>query len=247
MRADEQRFRSQLEALSPGLREKIRDERKAQLSPEELAAFSTTKNAQEMIPDELAAYTRAFHKLTVTDMDLAEAMPPEVRPKARYYAMRSSESNVLSDRIASYAMIVNYEYWRTRCEVEQSKITADARRYMMMADQAAERGDPEGAREQYELAWDEWVQIFEDYPQLVNDVMAEDLQEVIFRYKLVLDQLDIPFPKDFKLQILVPERMSGPPDGKPPASRPPGDPEGRAPKSEPAAEKAKEADKVGGE
>ena len=33
--------------------------------------------------------------------------------------------------------------------------------------------------------------------------MADDLKEVITRYKLVLDQLDEEFPRDFKLQILV--------------------------------------------
>ena len=33
--------------------------------------------------------------------------------------------------------------------------------------------------------------------------MADDLKEVIIRYKLVLDQLDEEFPRDFKLQILV--------------------------------------------
>ena len=109
--------------------------------------------------------------------------------------------------------MVNYEYWKTRCEVEQSKVTADARRYMMFGDDAAEKGDPEGAREWYEKAWDEWVKIFDDYPQLIKDEMAEDLNDVIIRYKGVLDQLDEPFPRDFKLQELVDYHQSdeGPP------------------------------------
>jgi len=53
------------------------------------------------------------------------------------------------------------------------------------------------------MAWDEWARIFEQYPQLVDDEMGEDLREVILRYKLVLDQLDEEFPEDFKLQMLM--------------------------------------------
>ena len=65
------------------------------------------------------------------------------------------------------------------------------------------------------MAWDEWAKIFEQYPQLIKDEMADDLREVINRYKRVLDQLDEEFPRDFKLQILVQEKEKevGPPAG----------------------------------
>jgi hypothetical protein len=103
--------------------------------------------------------------------------------------------------------------------VEQSQITADARRFMLFGDQAAERGDPEGAREEYEKAWSEWAQIFEAHPDLVHDAMADDLKEAIGRYELVLDQLDEKFPEDFPLKTLrerdeIPEEFRGalPPD-----------------------------------
>ena len=124
----------------------------------------------------MAAYGRAFGKLTVSDMEVAEAMPPELRAKALNYARRASEANAhWRPHFGLLREIVNYSYWKTRCEVESSKTTADARRYMMLADQAGEKGDPEGAKKQYELAWDEWVKIFEQYPQLVDDEMADRL------------------------------------------------------------------------
>lgn len=241
VRNDEKRFREKLEALAPDLREEIRRQRRETLTPEELAAFESTKSPQQWTEDEMAAYSRAYSKLTVSDLDLADAMPSDLRAQARYYAMQATETAVLSDRVSAYATVVNYDYWKTRCEVEQSKVTADARRYMMFADQAAERGDPEGARAEYEKAWTEWAQIFTQYPQLINDTMADDLNEVIFRYKLVLDQLDEEFPRDFKLQMLmnqddeqarkfpglIPER-EGLPESTPPAEPdrdPPGDDE----------------------
>jgi hypothetical protein len=202
-REEEKSVGDKLEALSPGLREKVREERYPTLTPEERTVLEARKPAGEMSEDEMAAYARAFRKLTVSDIEVAQAMPPELRAKALNYARRASEINELGNHTSAYSEIVNYSYWKTRCEVESSTTTVDARRYMRLADQAGEKGDPEGAKKQYELAWDEWVKIFEQYPQLVDDDMAEGLQEVIFRYKLVLDQLDEEFPKDFKLQMLA--------------------------------------------
>ncbi|MHB0956969.1 MAG: hypothetical protein ACYC0X_13605 [Pirellulaceae bacterium] len=223
LRDDALRAREKLEALAPGLREKLVEERKATLSPEELASLDGPPRSQGPQMDEavMAAYTRAYQKMTVTDMDLAEAMPEELQAKARYFAMQSSEASLISERTASYASIVNYDYWKTRCEVESSKITEDARRYMWLGDQAGEAGNPEGAKEQYELAWNEWAQVFDEYRELLEDDMAEDLKEVIVRYKLVLDQLDEEFPADFPLQSLL-EQAEPNPDAMPPGGPPPG-------------------------
>ena len=202
LQAEEQRMRAKLEELSPGLREKIREERRAALTPDQRAVWENRKNMVDLSPDAMAAFREAFARLTVTDLDVAAALPDQLRARAIYFAMRATEANGLADRTSSYAGIVNYDYWKTRCEVEQSKVTADARRFTMLADRAADGGDPEGARGYYEQAWNEWVQIFEKYPQLLDDVMAEDLKPAVFRYKLVLDQLDEEFPKDFKLKML---------------------------------------------
>jgi hypothetical protein len=196
-------LRDQLEKLSPELREQVREERHAKLSPEEQTAFDSKKSPGEMSEDEQAAYRQAFQKLTVSDMDVAQAMPTELRAKALSLARRATETAEIADHTTSYSDIVNYAYWKTRCEVESKKTTADARRFMTLGDQEGEKGNPEGAKEQYELAWDEWAAIFEQYPQLVDDEMALDLKEVILRYKLVLDQLDEEFPTDFKLQVLL--------------------------------------------
>jgi hypothetical protein len=195
---------AKLEAMAPGLREKIRAERKEKLAPEERVAFDTyEERKRQLTEDEAAAFSRAYEKLTVTDMDLAEAMPEELRATARAYAMQAMQSSILGERTGSYATIVNYDYWKTRSEVEASKVTADARRFMMLADQKRAGAAPEEAKELYEQAWTEWAKILEQYPQLVERDLADDLKEVILRYKLVLDQLDEEFPKDFKLQVLA--------------------------------------------
>jgi hypothetical protein len=154
-------------------------------------------------------------------------MPKELRAKALRLARLAFESAEVADHTETYAGIVNYAYWKTRCEVEANRITTDARRYMMLADQFGAEANPEKAKEQYELAWDEWAKIFELYPQLVHDEMGDDLYEVIIRYRLVLDQLDEEFPENFKLEMIMKareeEKDSMPPDGAtsapPPASQ----------------------------
>jgi hypothetical protein len=201
-------MQEKLEALAPGLREKVRERRLASLSPEERAAWESDKSVDMMSQSEQAARGSAFRKLTVTDQDVAEEVPEDQRAAARSYAVQAGEASVYVERIESYRTQVNYEYWNTRCEVEADDTTAAARRYMRLADRAAEELKPETAREQYELAWDEWVKIFDEHPELVSDVMAEDLAEVIGRYKLVLDQLDEEFPDPFKLQMLVDEHAN---------------------------------------
>ncbi len=198
-------MRAKLEELSPGLREKLREDRQAKLPAEDLAVYETVKAGGVASEKDMETARRVYQKLIVTDLEVAEAMPEELLPKARSFAIRSAEADVYVERISSYSSIVNYEYWATRCEVEQSKVTADARRYMMLADQEAAIANPEGARDYYVKAWDEWAKVFEQYPMLIHDTMAEDLHDVILRYKAVLDQLDEEFPKDFKLQMLLDE------------------------------------------
>ncbi len=210
LREQEQRMRARLEALEPGLREVIRKKRRKTLSPLEEKIFYGDKKIQEMSAEDVEALQSAQATLTVTDMDVADALPDNLRAKGRYFARQSGEANVMSDRVSAYRGIVNYEYWATRSEVESSKTTADARRLMRLGDQEAKKANPDKARKLYEAAWDEWDKIFKKYPQLVQDVMGEDLKEVIMRYRLVLDQLDEEFPEDFKLKILMPEEPEEP-------------------------------------
>jgi len=109
-----------------------------------------------------------------------------------------------------YRDIVNFEYWRTRAEVEQTTHAIKAREYVFEADRLfREESDFEGSRMLYERAWDLWAVIFEVYPELLEDTTAEELMESVKRYREVLAQLDEPnlnehhLPRDFPLMKLV--------------------------------------------
>ncbi len=203
------RYREELEALSPGLREKVRAERESRLSDRERRIMNT-KDFGELTQEDLNVASGMAEKMTVTDFDVAEALPDDLKVKGRQLAVRAAEADTLCDHISSYGTIVNYQYWKRRCETEQAEETANARRFMMLADRDAETGNPDGAREKYEKAWEIWAKIFETHPDLVDHAMASDLNEVIFRYKLVLEQLDEEFPEDFILKMLIEDYDPGP-------------------------------------
>jgi hypothetical protein len=199
-----QKMLAKLEALDPQLREKIREGKKSELVPEELAAIETDRPAEELSGQELAARSNALRKLVVSNMEVAEAMPADKRVQARSYATQADEAEAYASRINAYRTQVNYEYWITRCDVEADETTGNARRFMRLADQEADKLNPEGARELYEQAWDEWAKIFAAHPQLEEDIMLDELEEEFTAYRRVLDQLDEEFvPSEFKLQKLV--------------------------------------------
>jgi hypothetical protein len=197
------RYRGELEELSGGLREKIREERRAKLSDQEAEAFELLKKGVKLSTEMSTIAAQAYGKLTVTDFDVVERLPDDLKVQGRVLAARAEEADTLASRTSSYGDVVNYHYWKRRCEIEQAADTADARRFMMLGDRAAKDGDPDGARENYEKSWVIWAEILKKYPELVDDVMADDLRDVIHRYKLVLDQLDEEFPEEFILKVLV--------------------------------------------
>jgi hypothetical protein len=81
--ADEKAMLDKLEALAPGLREKIRDERRQQLTKQQQDLVENEKPLDALSPDEYMLMREAFDKLQVSDQDVADRVPEEQRAKAR--------------------------------------------------------------------------------------------------------------------------------------------------------------------
>jgi hypothetical protein len=112
--------------------------------------------------------------------------------------------------IARNRQIVNFEYWRTRCDAERTKLALDARRNVYEADRLFASGEKfNEARKQYEEAWTAWAQIFKDHPPLMDNAEAQDLIESIGHYRDLLNQLDEKFPADFVLNELLDHHAEG--------------------------------------
>lgn len=98
--------------------------------------------------------------------------------------------------IDRYRDIVNFDYWNTRCQSEQSDAALRAHQYQTSARQAFEVDAALGkAQEDYARCLENWRLVLEAYPLLADDdLTAEDLIEVIKKYRDVQLVLSDEFP-----------------------------------------------------
>ncbi len=202
--ADVERLKQELETLSGVTFEQIVQEKRATLKPEAREALDTPE-AERNTQQHTWAY-ESMQKILVAPSEVAERAPSAQQPEAERLASAIADLQLLADRIDRYRNIVNYDYWKTRCEVEMTELADQARQLVHDADRlrdaaqlvATSDGTP-GAKEQYEAAWKAWAELFAKYPDLKDDLIAEELVEPIRRYEDVLNQLDERLPEDFVL------------------------------------------------
>ncbi len=97
---------------------------------------------------------------------------------------------------------INYPYWETLTQAEQEERTVNARRLVFEAKEAlSKEGRLERAIELYEQSFQQWAEIFDDYPILVIDTSAEDLYESVQEYMKAIDSNEL--PEDFPLRTFV--------------------------------------------
>lgn len=182
-----------LENLALGLKAKLEAERKAALTDEERRLLAMDR--ADLEGNEYDIAVQAEEKITVTPQDIIPLIDdPEQRRQAKVLSNRIIQAKAYSTTIRRYRDVVNFLYWRTRCEVEQEDRAIQGRKFLWEANKSYEDADLIGAVEQYDEAWKRWATIHRDYPVLADDVTAEDLVDAIKRYRNVLTQLDREFP-----------------------------------------------------
>lgn len=233
-----QRLEKDLAVLTPGVKQRIRDERLATLSDEERAVYVETPEEMEnrhFTEKELTLHYKVQQIMKISDAEIAENAPSEQREKSRRLVRKLNDARTLMDRIGRYREQVNYDYWRTRCEAEQTDTAANARENMYLAEKYLDDAMLEDARKHFDLAWDLWYELFEQFPALKSDLSSEDLEQPAKLYMVMLGQLGEDIAPDFKLRWLLEEaaynsgqmRGSDYPPGSPeaaanPADAPPG-------------------------
>jgi hypothetical protein len=196
------RLVEELKALVPTARDEIRAEKITTLSPDEREALDVGYG----IPDDQLQYQlfmQAGQKVSVSYLEMAERAPAEVRAKAHRLAVTAKAAETTVDRIERYRDNVNFDYWRTRCRVEQLPETVKARRHIYQANQFMDEVLLDEARHEYEEAWVEWDSLLVRNPDLMRQLTADDLLEDVLRYLTLLDQLDETLPEDFALRRLL--------------------------------------------
>lgn len=227
-------IRQELDELAPGERKRLIAQRRAPFSSEELEAVDTPYLSRTDQQHELAGPISA--KLTVTDQEIFELVPSGQRAAARRILARLEHEQKVLDFTNKYRGTANYEYWDLRCEAEATDEAIRAHRYLFDANELYEQaklekyhepvqkngkpvldeqGKPvyqekDGAKERFEMAWEQWALLFQKYPSLSQDTTADNLVSSIKRYReMLINQLgEKEIPLDFKLMDLL-DRHNG--------------------------------------
>jgi hypothetical protein len=154
----------------------------------------------ESLPAEPTAEEQKWHQEALEMMDVSVPKiaariakdHPENAAKAQSLATRIEEANRRANLISSNRDVANYEYWRIRCDLEQTPESLKARDFAHQAEKRFAEGDPEGAKELYEQSFVEWGKALDQFPEMPRDsTTGGDLMEFIEDYAAVLEQLDL--------------------------------------------------------
>ena len=192
----------ELEVLLPGRYAALEEKRREALSAAQKAALEVPpmdRNEEQM---QLAA--EAETTMQVTWKDVARQAPADVREQAWRLALEEVEARETAEIIDRYRDIVNFDFWRATCEAEVTESALRARELTWKADQEFAAARLQAAKEAYEEAFLAWREVFEASKILREDQLtADDISEIVGRYRKLLEQLDEPFPTPFILDNVL--------------------------------------------
>ncbi len=192
----QKKLQAEFDGLSTGIRESILAEKKAKLSKSTLSALSVPETLRSEQQRQLVEESLSSLEVTLEEIAARVATDlPEKAGQASRLSKRIAENNDRIFLIKNNRQVSNYDFWKVRCDFEQ---TADALRARELA-YAARRAFKEDAdlsesQRLYEECFDLWKKVFVAFPMLNNDsIIGSDLMEVIDEYAEVLMQLDLSF------------------------------------------------------
>ncbi len=197
-----QRLAERLETLMPGAFAALEARKRKALTKQQQAALETPPMERDEQEQQLAM--EAEDAIRVSWPMVASEAAAEIREEARRLAGEYVEASETAEIIDRYRDIVNYDFWRASCEAEVTQDALTAREAIWRADRDYDAARLQPARDAYEQAFAAWRRVLDNSPVLrEDDLTAEDIAEVVQRYRRVLEQLDEPFPSPFILQDVL--------------------------------------------
>lgn len=203
--AEAEKYEKQLAGMMQGVYEQLTAERRASLTPEQREAFDTPQDERTDEQHQLAAEARRLLEINPEDVaKRIEREDPEKGAEARRIARLAMDARLHANLIDRQRHTVNFEYWRLRCEFEQTDDALAAREAIYQGDQALQRADLLTAKALYDQGMKHWRRVFDQFPRIRDDSTAgQNLIEVIVRYRDILNEIDEPFPQDFILRDII--------------------------------------------
>ncbi len=219
---DQERFEEKANAaaeeltkLVPGVAEELRAKNLPNLNEGERAVLDIPPDQRNMTENMRAA--AAEGKIKPSFYDVAARADSAHRVEALRLAEAAAVAANQAQIIDRYRDIVNFVYWRSRCELEQTPDALDARRLTYEADAAFRMSDLPQAKEKYDQAFGKWAALLEAYPTFKDEsTYVGDIKDIVDRYRKLLDQLDLKLPDDFILKQLIeqPQIPQAPAEGE---------------------------------
>lgn len=192
----------QLDAISPGLREKMAAAKRAKLAPVDQQLLDTPP--ESLSPDELPRLRELQVKVFVGNPELVDNVEEARRDEARQLAQEVARLQQTVFVLDNERSTVNYDYWSMRCQVEKTDAALEARRLLYLAKQEFDETRLIEALEAYQGGFAQWRLVLDEFPPMVRDnISGETIQEAIHGYVEVLNKLDEPFPDDFVLRDVL--------------------------------------------
>lgn len=191
---EEKKLRAQLDAMSPGAEAEIKEAALAALTPKQRAVYESPP--ANPTPEEAALLQEVSDATEVTTAEIADLIAekhPDQAAEARRLATRIDQARRRAQLIDSNREVANYEYWRIRCDLEQTQEALDARRLAHEAKQQFDfEGDLPGSKELYERSLESWAKALAKFPELpVDSTTGSDLIDLVKEYVTVLEQMDL--------------------------------------------------------
>ncbi len=212
-----------LEALLPDTRERLREEKIAARSTEDREIWNTPADKRTKEQAQRAELIKL--EANPSYLEIAQSADEANRLEALRLADAATHDKWLAGVIDRYRDIVNFNYWRLHCEVEQTPDALAARKAIYDGNKSHMASDLITAKLQYDEGLAKWRAVLDDFPDLIKEsvVVDEPERRSSTNYRKVLDDLDIKFPEDFILKDVVAEKAHSPSGSPPPPDSGPTD------------------------
>jgi hypothetical protein len=195
-----------LEAMLPGVRDTLVQEKRAALTDEEREILDTPE--EQLNAEQLNKRYEISGKMEITEREVAERIgreKPEMKNEALQLANRLAHRKLVLQYTKNYKRDANYDYWMTRCEFEQTDNAVTARRLMFEANNEFKEADLLTAKKLYEEGFAKWRLVIDEFPSILDDEAStgEDILDYVKQYRRVLDQLDERLDDNFPLWEVI--------------------------------------------
>ncbi len=194
--------KAELDKLAPGVEEKLKQEKDASVSPAEREAMAVPMDKRSTEQSRLASSGEM--KLKIMPLDIARRAPEKDRTAALQAADVAQRTSEAANIIDIQREVVNFKFWRLRCEMEEEPTTVEARGTLYEAEKAARQARLGPAQELYDKGFAAWRKVFDKYPDmLTQNTVTETIGEVVDRYERFLQQFSAKLPDPFILQDVL--------------------------------------------